>query len=221
MLLLKCVTMSCNFDAARKIEPREAKVGTTVKKGKAASAEQSATKGSDTPAFGDLRDLVSFQLRQLSNIYTKGSSSAYERSFNLTMNEWRCIALLHGKRGMSMNRLAEHAQFDRGLASRTVRGLEERGLLAREADATDGRGVIITLTAQGKALVSQVFPIAEERNTRLLSCLTRAERDMLPGILDKLTHQARAMLDQEREEAQLRGGEPQDQNADEDDRLSA
>jgi DNA-binding MarR family transcriptional regulator len=152
---------------------------------------------------GDLRDLVSFQLRQLTNIYTKGSSSEYERDFGLTMNEWRCIALLHGKRGMSMNRLAEHAQFDRGLASRTVRGLEERGLLARQADSTDGRGVVITLTAKGRALVAQVFPIAEERNTRLLSCLTRAEREMLPGILQKLTNQARAMLDQEREEAQV------------------
>lgn len=152
----------------------------------------------------DLRDLVSFQLRQLTNIYTKGSSSEYERSFSLTMNEWRCIALLHGKRGMSMNRLAEHAQFDRGLASRTVRGLESRSLLAREADAADGRGVVITLTEHGRALVSQVFPIAEERNARLLSCLTRTERDVLPGILRKLTNQAHAMLDQEREEAESR-----------------
>ncbi|MBN3723291.1 MarR family transcriptional regulator [Burkholderia sp. Ac-20379] len=149
----------------------------------------------------DLRDLVSFQLRQLSNIYTKGSSSSYERRFNLTMNEWRCIALLHGRRGMSMNRLAEHAQFDRGLTSRTVRGLEERGLVAREADENDGRGVVITLTDAGRTLVAQVFPVADERNARLLSCLTKAERDLLPGILEKLTFQARAMLDQEREEA--------------------
>ncbi|SDV46996.1 MarR family winged helix-turn-helix transcriptional regulator [Chitinasiproducens palmae] len=162
-------------------------------------------------AVGDLRDLVSFQLRQLTNIYTKGSSSEYERSFGLTMNEWRCIALLHGRHGMSMNRLAEHAQFDRGLASRTVRGLEERGLLARGADATDGRGVVITLTEAGRALVSKVFPIAEERNARLLSCLTRAERELLPGILQKLTHQARVLLDQEREEAEARSAAFDDQ----------
>jgi DNA-binding MarR family transcriptional regulator len=194
-------------------------VGTTIRKVKESTAASDAANEQDTRA---LRDLVSFQLRQLTNIYTKGSSSEYERSFGLTMNEWRCIALLHGKRGMSMNRLAEHAQFDRGLASRTVRGLEERGLLAREADATDGRGVVITLTEPGKALVSQVFPIAEERNARLLSCLTRAEREMLPGILEKLTNQARAMLDQEREEADLRSG-PSDRgdsrDAEESDRL--
>jgi DNA-binding MarR family transcriptional regulator len=214
--------MSCNFGADKTQSP-EANVGTTIRKAKGSTGDRAGDTGQDTPAFGDLRDLVSFQLRQLSNIYTKGSSSAYERSFNLTMNEWRCIALLHGKRGMSMNRLAEHAQFDRGLASRTVRGLEERGLLAREADATDGRGVVITLTKQGRELVSQVFPIAEERNTRLLSCLTRAERELLPGILDKLTHQARAMLDQEREEAESRheGPSSRDASDEEADRLSA
>lgn len=177
-------------------------MGATVRKAKGQAAGRTMPEEHDASAMRDLRDLVSFQLRQLSNIYTKGSSSEYERNFGLTMNEWRCVALLHGKRGMSMNRLAEHAQFDRGLASRTVRGLEERGLLARQADATDGRGVVITLTAEGRALVAKVFPIAEERNARLLSCLTRAERDMLPGILQKLTNQARVMLDQEREEAQ-------------------
>ncbi|MDR5752446.1 MULTISPECIES: MarR family transcriptional regulator [unclassified Caballeronia] len=177
-----------------------------MRKGNESRTERAVANREDSSAGSDLRDLVSFQLRQLTNIYTKGSSSAYESRFGLTMNEWRCMALLHGKRGMSMNRLAEHAQFDRGLASRTVRGLEERGLLAREADVNDGRGVVITLTAQGKALVSQVFPIAEERNARLLSCLTRAEREILPGILEKLMNQARAMLDQEREEAELRSG---------------
>ena len=169
-------------------------MGSTVRKSKGQAVESA-------DGIRDLRDLISFQLRQLTNIYTKGSSSAYERRFGLTMNEWRCIAILHGKRGMSMNRLAEHAQFDRGLTSRTVRGLEERGLLAREADESDGRGVVITLTAKGKTLVAQVFPIADERNSRLLSCLTKSERDLLPTILEKLTHQARAMLDQEREEA--------------------
>ena len=161
------------------------------------------TTGARAPrmAARDLRDLVSFQLRQLSNIYTKGSSSAYERQFNLTMNEWRCVALLHGKDGLAMNRLAEQAQFDRGLTSRTVRELEARGLLARQADENDGRGVVITLTPAGEHLVAEVYPVADARNTQLLSCLTKAERDLLPQILEKLTFQARSMLDQEREEA--------------------
>jgi hypothetical protein len=49
--------------------------------------------------------------------------------------------------------------------------------------------------------VAQVFPHAVELNTQLQSCLTRTERDALMVILQKMTHQARAMLDQERENA--------------------
>ncbi|WP_087724325.1 MarR family winged helix-turn-helix transcriptional regulator [Pandoraea sp. PE-S2T-3] len=152
-------------------------------------------------APSDLRQLTSFQLRQLTNIYTKGSSSVYERNFGLTLNEWRSIALLHSISGMSLNRLAEQAQFDRGLMSRTVTTLESRGILQRSTDSSDARGVVISLTPHGRDLVKQVFPVAEELNERLLSVLTRAERDALPKILDKLTYQARIMLDQEREEA--------------------
>jgi hypothetical protein len=49
--------------------------------------------------------------------------------------------------------------------------------------------------------VREVFPVAAQLNERLLSALTRAERAALPGIIDKLTHQARVMLDHEREES--------------------
>jgi DNA-binding MarR family transcriptional regulator len=147
----------------------------------------------------DLRQLTSFQLRQLTNIYTKGSSSVYERRFGLTLNEWRCIALLQHSPGMSLNRLAEQAQFDRGLTSRIVTALETRGVLQRTVDQKDARGVVVSLTASGRDLVKKVFPVAAELNERLLSALTRAERAALPDIIDKLTHQARVMLDQERE----------------------
>ncbi|QGZ63427.1 MarR family winged helix-turn-helix transcriptional regulator [Paraburkholderia acidisoli] len=149
----------------------------------------------------DLRQLTSFQLRQLTNIYTKGSSSVYERRFGLTLNEWRCIALLQHSAGMSLNRLAEQAQFDRGLTSRIVTALEARGVLQRGTDEKDARGVVIALTETGRELVREVFPVAAQLNERLLSALTRAERAALPGIIDKLTHQARVMLDHEREES--------------------
>ena len=43
----------------------------------------------------DLRDLVSFKLRQLNNIYVKTLSRVYAEKFGLTINEWRLIALTH------------------------------------------------------------------------------------------------------------------------------
>lgn len=149
----------------------------------------------------DLRDLVSFQLRQLSNLYSKNTASVYQRKFGLTMNEWRLIALINTAGSLSLNRLAAQAQFDKGLTSRIVLKLTERSLVQRAQDPSDARGVALSLTDQGQQLVAEVFPEAVELNRQLQSVLTRNERDVLLQVLEKLTHQARAMLDQERENA--------------------
>ncbi|PVZ20545.1 MULTISPECIES: MarR family winged helix-turn-helix transcriptional regulator [unclassified Pseudomonas] len=158
--------------------------------------------GQASPEPHDLRDLVSFQLRQLSNLYTKNTASVYQRKFGLTMNEWRLIALLSTAGSLSLNRLAAQAQFDKGLTSRIVLKLTERGLVQRAVDPEDARGVALSLTAQGQSLVAEVFPEAVELNRQLQSVLTRKEREVLLQALEKLTHQARAMLDREREDAQ-------------------
>ena len=149
----------------------------------------------------DLQDLISFQLRQLSNLYTRNTASVYQRKFGLTMNEWRLIALINAANTLSLNRLASQAQFDKGLTSRIVVKLIERGMIARQTDPNDARGIALSLTDQGQALVAEVFPHAVELNNQLQSCLTRSERETLAVVLQKMTHQARAMLDQERENA--------------------
>jgi DNA-binding MarR family transcriptional regulator len=149
----------------------------------------------------DLSTLVSFRLRRLTNMYTKASASVYEREFGLTLNEWRVVSLLFASGPMSMSRLAHQALFDRGLTSRVVGALIERGLIARKANPLDGRGVVIELSDKGRGVVDEVAPLAYDRNRQLLACLTNKEAEMLETILDKLTHQARVMLDIEREEA--------------------
>lgn len=147
---------------------------------------------------GGLRTLFSFQLRQLANVYSRGSAAAYARQFGLTMNEWRVIALVQAAGPLSINRLAGQAQFDRGLTSRLVRTLVERGIFRRDIDVQDARGTLVSLTPHGLALVAEVVPDARQRNQALLACLTPAERQSLHRIMDKLTVQALRMLEFER-----------------------
>src|SRR5215472_12587527 len=64
--------------------------------------------------------------------------------------------------------------------------LEAAGHIAREPDPTDRRGVLITLTAQGRRLIDQaaVRHMANER--RILGGLTAADRRQLADLLRKL-----------------------------------
>lgn len=153
------------------------------------------------PAGSHLERLTSFRLRRLVNTYTKASASVYEREFGLTLNEWRVISLLDFAGQLSMLRLAEQAQFDRGMTSRIVGALIERALVSRGADERDARAAVLRLTDEGRQMVQRVAPVAFERNRQLLSCLTKKELETLDAVLDKMTHQARVMLDLERDAA--------------------
>jgi DNA-binding MarR family transcriptional regulator len=159
-----------------------------------------------------LSDLASFRLRLLANMYTKASASVYERKFGLTLNQWRIISLLWAADSLSMSRLAHQAQIDRGITSRVVGTLIDSGHVKRSPDPQDGRGLVLELTTAGRELVEAVMPVAADRNRQLLSCLTKKEAELFEGVLDKLTHQARIMLDIEREKAALAHQDDQDED---------
>jgi DNA-binding MarR family transcriptional regulator len=64
--------------------------------------------------------------------------------------------------------------------------LEAAGHITREPDPTDRRGVLITLTSQGRSLVDQAADQHMANEQRILSGLTAAERRQLAGLLRKL-----------------------------------
>ena len=163
-----------------------------------AKKNAAATQMIDQTSPNHLESLVSFRLRLLANLYTKASASAYERGFGLTLNEWRIIALLSAGGKLSISRLADQAQFDRGLTTRVIATLIKHQFVKKERDIQDGRGEIASLTVQGQELVSEVTPLAAQRNEELLSCLTKNERVIFDSILNKLTDQAKVMLQTEK-----------------------
>ena len=64
--------------------------------------------------------------------------------------------------------------------------LEQAGLIKRDPDPTDRRGVLITLTPAGVELIDGLTAAHMANEARLLSALSEAERDRLAGLLRKL-----------------------------------
>ncbi len=65
--------------------------------------------------------------------------------------------------------------------------LERAGLIERSPDPDDRRGVVITLTDEGRALIDRVTEAHLANEARLLAGLSAAERDRLAALLRKLT----------------------------------
>ena len=98
---------------------------------------------------------------------------------------------------LSLNDLSRSAGLDKSQASRVVSGLIERGLVARMADDSDGRGISLSLTKAGKRVYRGLTEAASERDAAFRNCLSSAECAALMRALDKIATEARGFIEAE------------------------
>lgn len=150
------------------------------------------------PAPLTIRDLLSFRLHVVANLLSRGAALRYRREFGVTLWEWRVIAVLGavlgGEAPLSLNQLAKATGLDKSQASRVVAGLIRRGLIVRDADDRDGRGVRLSLSKPGQRVYAGLMRAAAERNTAFLGRLTLDEQSCLERVLTKLGDEARQFI---------------------------
>ncbi|GAB2632164.1 MarR family winged helix-turn-helix transcriptional regulator [Nocardia goodfellowii] len=79
--------------------------------------------------------------------------------------------------------LMRSAMVTSGAITQRLDRLEERGLVTRSRSASDGRGIKVTLTEAGRALVDAALPDHVATEERLLAALTPAQRARLAATL--------------------------------------
>ncbi len=73
-----------------------------------------------------------------------------------------------------------------GAMTNRIDRLENLGLVSREADLKDRRGVLIRLTPVGLKLVDEAIAVRLEDARRNLAALSKSEAEELSGLLRKL-----------------------------------
>jgi DNA-binding MarR family transcriptional regulator len=87
---------------------------------------------------------------------------------------------------LSPSALGESLLVSSGTMTNRLDRLEERGLIAREPNPNDRRGLDVLLTAEGLKLVDRAVGEHVENEERMLSGLTRSGLRQLDGLLRKL-----------------------------------
>ena len=147
----------------------------------------------------EIRDLLSYRLHVVANLLSRGAELRYRREFGVSLWEWRSIALLGAVREpLSLNHLAHAAGIHKSQMSRVVSGLAKRGLVRREPDPADARGVRLTLSRTGRKLYDGLINAAAERDAAFRGCLSAKEKQLFDQALDKLAGQARAFIQREK-----------------------
>jgi DNA-binding MarR family transcriptional regulator len=148
-------------------------------------ARRRAPAPSPAPALR-LDAFLPYRLAVLADRVSRAIAARYEAEFDLTIPEWRVMALVGAEPGLTAAEVAEATPMDKVAVSRAVRSLADAGRLRAETDAQDGRRQRLRLTPAGLAVYRRVAPRALELEARLLGALTGAERGELARLMAKL-----------------------------------
>jgi len=141
-----------------------------------------------TPAHAELHleRFLPYRLSVLSNRVSRDISNLYSARFNLSITEWRVMAVLGQQSPLSANTVAERTAMDKVAVSRAVSGLLQKSYLTRNTDAGDRRRSALQLSTAGYAVFDEIVPLALRLERKIMASLQPAEQQQLLAILDKL-----------------------------------
>lgn len=140
-----------------------------------------------------LEDFLPYRLSILSNRISRAIAARYAKAFDLTIPEWRIIAVLGRRPGLTAKEIAEATEMDKVAVSRAVAKLVAARRVVARADASDARRQILSLTATGEGVHARIAPIALASEQRLLAALDSRERQHLDALLNRLLDAARTL----------------------------
>ncbi len=138
-----------------------------------------------------LERFLPYRLSILSNRVSRAIAARYGKTFNLTIPEWRIIAVLGRRPGLTAKEVAEATEMDKVAVSRAVAKLVAAKRVSADVHDDDGRATSLTLTSQGEALHARIAPIALDAERRLLASLNSGERVQFDALIDRLLGAAR------------------------------
>jgi DNA-binding MarR family transcriptional regulator len=135
----------------------------------------------------DLDRFVPYRLSVLTNRVSSAIARHYSERFNLSIPEWRIIAVLGQNPGLSAREVAMRTAMDKVQVSRAVASLLSAGRITKQAHVSDGRIAHLSLSSKGRAIYEEIVPLALGLEARFLSVLTRTERQTLDQLISKLS----------------------------------
>jgi len=133
-----------------------------------------------------LEHFLPYRLSILPNTISQTIADDYQSRHDLSVTEWRVMAVLARFEGLSAREVAERTAMDKVAVSRALARLVAAGRVDRTVHDNDKRRSVLKLSAAGWAIHDDVAPMARAREREVLAKLDAEERQWLERILDKL-----------------------------------
>lgn len=147
--------------------------------------------GADPPH----RHLILPRLQSLMTYMRRSGTILFRREVGLSHFEWRVLSLIEENQPINLSALIALTSRDKSQVARMIKQLHAGGLLDRR---DQGRvNAALVPTAAGRASYAKIFAISVERDRFLFGTHAPADRAFYFDVLDRLTANARDMLDAE------------------------
>ena len=139
----------------------------------------------------NLKEFLPYRLSIVTNRISASFARLYSEKFNLSIPEWRVMAVLGQQPGLSADEVCGETEMDKVPVSRAVSKLLKKGLLKRDFSGDDRRRSILHLSEAGYGMYAQIVPLALSYEAELKTALTVVEQSQLEKLLDKLSLEGR------------------------------
>ncbi len=124
----------------------------------------------------DLDSAIGFVVGRTCHFMRKAFRQTFnEAGHTVTPEEWVLLNRLWARDGQRHAELTESTVRDRTTVTRLLDGMVDKGLVRRETDPDDRRGVLIWLTPAGAALKDQLIPVAQGLLARATEGISQRE----------------------------------------------
>ena len=130
-----------------------------------------------------LQDQIGFALRRA---HQRHVAIFAAHIADLTPPQFAALAKLHETGATSQNRLGSLIAMDAATVKGVIDRLRARGLVELAPHGADKRRLVVSLTAEGRAAVEKLIPLARQITAETLAPLTRQEAATLMRLLGKL-----------------------------------
>lgn len=138
-----------------------------------------------TEADFDLDAFLPYRVAMVSRRLSRIFEERYRDRFGISVAEWRVVAHLAQSGAVSVREIVARTDMEKSRVSRAAARLEAAGYVAKCTHSGDRRLVELTLTPKGRAMMTELAPIAEAFNAEIGTCLG-VDAEAFHRALDKM-----------------------------------
>lgn len=147
------------------------------------------------PPVTSIEEVITFKLARLVGINERAGHRWSETMFNISLNEWRLLALVQAHNKVRAGDLADLMLMDKSQLSRLTKSLQAKKTLKSSPDKDDARAVVLSLSTKGQMLFDEMLAEVMRRNENVLAPLTPDEVRVFDDLMDRLIRHNRQLLE--------------------------